>query len=145
MKLSADTEAVVAYLQAYANNSLRKPGDLGVILELTAQHDAAEFANEIIFAGASLWRVYRIWKRLAPGQEGYRSVQESFAKSVAELRQLLERLLPWAPEEVYRRFQEVYLLMTQGAVRNLVDLAHDLFWLKQLQNDARHGRLPLQP
>jgi hypothetical protein len=82
MKLSADTEAVVAYLQAYASNSLRKPGDLGVILELAAQHDAAEFANEIIFAGASLWRVYRIWKRLAPGQEGTEASRRALPKAL---------------------------------------------------------------
>ncbi len=137
MELSPDTEAVVAYLEAYAGNTLRKPHDVGLILEVAIQHQAAELANEIIFAGAALWRVYRLWKRLSPDSEGYRRVAETFAGSVTAVRELLARLSQDAPEEVQYRFRETYLRLAEGAVRNLIDLAHDLSWLRRLQNEMR--------
>jgi hypothetical protein len=52
----------------------------------------------------------------------------------------LGQLLEEAPAEVQQRFQETYLRLAEGAVRNLVDLAHDLSWFKQLQNDMRRRR-----
>lgn len=139
MELSPDTEAVVAYLQAHAGNTLRKALDVGLILEVAAQRHAVELANEIIFAGAALWRVYRLWKRLSPAAEGHREVAATFAESVVSIQRLLSRLLEDAPGEVQHRFQETYLRMAEGAVRNLIDLAHDLSWLKQLQNQMRRG------
>jgi hypothetical protein len=140
MELSPDTEAVLAYLQAYSGNTLRKMRDVGLILEVAAQRNGAALANDIIFTGAALWRVYRVWKRLPPSAEGYRTVTETFSESITALRQLLGQLLEEAPAEVQQRFQETYLRLAEGAVRNLVDLAHDLSWFKQLQNDMRRHR-----
>jgi hypothetical protein len=140
MELSPDTEAVIEYLQAYSGNKLRKMRDVGLMLEVAARLNIAELANDIIFTGAALWRVYRVWKRLPPSAEGYRTIVETFSESITALRQLLSRLLEGAPAEVQQRFQETYLRVAEGAVRNLVDLAHDLSWLKQLQNEMRRGR-----
>ncbi|MCS7176086.1 MAG: hypothetical protein NZ960_00435 [Candidatus Kapabacteria bacterium] len=139
MKLSPDTEAVIEYLQAYSGNTLRKMRDVGSILELAAQRGDAGIANDIIFTGAALWRTYRVWKRLGPSDEGYKTVSEAFSESITKLRYLLHQLLEGAPAPLVGRFQEVYLRLTEGAVRNLVDLSHDLSWLKQLQSDMRRG------
>jgi hypothetical protein len=37
------------------------------------------------------------------------------------------------------RFEETYLGMNQGTIRNIVDLAHDFAEIKHLQQDARHS------
>ncbi|MCS6965825.1 MAG: hypothetical protein NZ473_03560 [Candidatus Kapabacteria bacterium] len=144
MQISPDTEAVVEYLQAYSGGRLRKAQDIGLLLEVGARQGVPEIANKLIFTGAALWHVYRVWKRLEPSAEGYQGLVEAFSGNVTEMRVLLQRLLEMAPQEVQERFQETYLRVAQGAVRNLVDLAHDLSWLKRLQNEARHrkGDLP---
>mgnify|MGYP001773220184 CR=1 FL=1 len=140
MELSPDTEAVLEYLQAYSGNTLRKVRDVGLILEVAAQQNAPALAQDIIFTGAALWRVYRVWKRLPPSAEGYRTVVDTFSESITALRKLLQQLLQDAPPEVQERFQQTYLRLAEGAVRNLVDLAHDLSWFKQLQNEMRRRR-----
>jgi hypothetical protein len=38
-----------------------------------------------------------------------------------------------ADDETLKRFDEVYFGMTQGVLRNLVDLSHDLSKIKDLQ------------
>jgi len=139
MRLSPDTEAVVEYLQVYSGNTLRKANDVGLILEVAAQRNVPDLANDIILTGSTLWRVYRLWKRLSPSAEGYQGVVDTFSESITTMRQLLSRLLEEASEEVQQRFQETYLRLAEGAVRNLVDLAHDLSWLRQLQNEMRRG------
>ena len=38
-----------------------------------------------------------------------------------------------ANDEVLRRFDDIYFGMSQGVMRNLVDLSHDLAKIKDLQ------------
>ncbi|MCS7001007.1 MAG: hypothetical protein RML15_07435 [Bacteroidota bacterium] len=140
MELSEQTRAVVAYLQEYSGGNLRKPEDLAVILELCAQRDDAELAQRIITTGAALWRVYRVLRRLRQGDEGYRQLEEEFTLQVNEFRLGIAAALEATDEEwLLERFQSVYMELTVGALRNVVDFAHDFSYLKQLQNQQRWG------
>mgnify|MGYP000082517499 CR=1 FL=1 len=140
MELSEDTLAVIAYLQEYSGNNLRKPDDLAVVLELCAQRQDAHLAQQIITSGAALWRVYRALRRLRRGDEGYRQLEEEFTLQANEFRVGLATALDATDQEpILERFQAVYLELSTGAIRNVLDFAHDFSYLKQLQNEQRWG------
>ena len=137
MNLSDDTEAALVFIES-AGAALRKRGDMGIILECGAQSTAADAVNAIVFQGKSAWGAYSILRKMRQNDEGFAAVEREFMTAVNTLRTLLADLANAAPSEAQTRFDETYLGMTQGTLRNLVDLAHDLAALKNLQNAAKH-------
>ena len=136
MQLSDDTRAVVEFLEASIEGGLRKQNDVATILELGATLGDADLFNQISRTGTATWKVYSTLRRVQPGDEGFRQLEEEFAIQMNGLREHLATLVNNADDETLRRFDEVYFGMTQGVIRNIVDLSHDLAKIKALQNDA---------
>lgn len=136
MQLSDDTRAVVEFLEASIEGGLRKQNDVATILELGATLGDADLFNQISRTGTATWKVYSTLRRVQPGDEGFRLLEEEFAIQMNGLREHLATLVNNADDETLRRFDEVYFGMTQGVIRNIVDLSHDLAKIKALQNDA---------
>ena len=84
----------------------------------------------------SLAQAQQPGRSIQPGDEGFRLLEEEFAIQMNGLREHLATLVNNADDETLRRFDEVYFGMTQGVIRNIVDLSHDLAKIKALQNDA---------
>lgn len=140
MEFSDDTLAVIAYLQQYSGDNLRKAEDMAIVLELCAQQQNAELAQRIITSGAALWRIYRALRRMRRGDEGYRQLEDEFTAQANLFRvSIAESLAATDEMPILERFQAVYLELTTGALRNIVDFAHDFSYLKQLQNEQRWG------
>lgn len=133
MKISEDTLAVINYLHEAIEGGLRKRNDVAVVLELAAASDDAETFNSVTRLGTGAWKVYSTLRRVKPGDEGYRLLEEEFARQVNDLRENLAVLVNTADDETLKRFDEIYFGMTQGVLRNLVDLSHDLSKIKDLQ------------
>ncbi len=139
MPLSPDTENVLDYLDQASGQGLRKRNDMGVLLELAAEADAHEEMNKLIFHGRHLYNLYSTLRKAAANAEGYQTLEREFAGAVETMRDLLAKLLLEADEEVVARFETQYYQTTQGSLRNLIDLSHDLGVLKSVQNDRKHG------
>ncbi|MBN9400370.1 MAG: hypothetical protein J0I17_09375 ['Candidatus Kapabacteria' thiocyanatum] len=133
MTLSDDTQAVLSFLQENTEGGLRKRNDIGVLLELGATHNEADLFNTILRTGTGLWKVYGVLRRLTPGAEGYPQMEREFATQMNDLREQLASLSRHADDDTLSRFDDVYFGMTQGVIRNLVDLAHDLARIKAMQ------------
>ncbi len=136
MQLSDDTLAVIEFLEASIEGGLRKRNDVANILELGASSGDADLFNQISRTGTATWKVYSTLRRVQPGDEGYRQLEEEFALQMNALREHLATLVTNADDDTLRRFDEVYFGMTQGVIRNIVDLSHDLAKIKALQRDA---------
>ncbi len=136
MQLSDDTLAVIEFLEASIEGGLRKRNDIATILELGATLGDADLFNHISRTGTATWKVYSTLRRVQPGDEGYRQLEEEFALQMNALREHLATLVNNADDDTLRRFDEVYFGMTQGVIRNIVDLSHDLAKIKALQRDA---------
>ncbi|HVK38813.1 MAG TPA: hypothetical protein VNA88_09800 [Candidatus Kapabacteria bacterium] len=139
MHLSAETEHVLAYLDEKSGQGLRKRNDIGALLELAAESDAAETINDLAFHGSFLFKVYQTLKKAAPGSDSFAMLEKEFTTAVEHVRQQMARLLVDADEEHVERFNGQYYVMTQGSLRNVVDLAHDLGVLKAVQNEQKYG------
>lgn len=136
MQLSDDTRAVIEYLEVSIEGGLRKRNDVATILELGATLGDADLFNQISRTGTATWKVYSTLRRVQPGDEGFRQLEEEFALQMNALREHLATLVNNADDDTLRRFDDVYFGMTQGVIRNIVDLSHDLAKIKSLQRDA---------
>ncbi|HYF04057.1 MAG TPA: hypothetical protein VEC36_11810 [Patescibacteria group bacterium] len=139
MNFSPDTEAVLQFLDGTTNNNLRKRNDLGTILEVGAENDAFELVNSIIFTGSALWKLFNTLKKTGPNAEGYKVLETEFANVMNDLRAQLAEIAGFADEQTITRFENVYLGVNGGVIRNLTDLAHDLGALKSVQNDQKYS------
>lgn len=137
MQLSPDTEAVLAVLDETIEGGLRKRQDIGVLLEAGAVTNQSTLFNEIVTAGTAVWKVYGTLRKLKPGDEGFRLIEEEFGRQMNLLREHMASMMEPVPDETLKRFDEVYFGFTQGVMRNLVDLGHDLAKIKGLQRDAK--------
>ena len=76
MNISEDTLAVINYLHEAIEGGLRKRNDVAVVLELAAASDDAETFNHVTRLGTGAWKVYSTLRRVKPGDEGYRLLEE---------------------------------------------------------------------
>lgn len=138
MKLSSDTEAALDFLTTQ-QGELRKRNDMGVILEIAAANGLIDTINDMVLIGKNVYSCYGILKKMSANDEGYKRLEHEFMTNVHILRGHIGTLCELLPELERSRFETVYLGMTQGTVRNIVDLAHDLSALKNLQNNSKYG------
>lgn len=139
MPFSDDIEHVLDFLNQAAGKGLRKRNDMGTLLQQAIDLDAPDQMNLVIFEGRQLHNLYSTLKKSSVGGEGYDVLQREFAATAERLRDAIAQLLVQAAEEQVERFNTQYYAMTQGSLRNLVDLAHDLGVFKGVQNERKYG------
>lgn len=145
MPFSDDIENVLTYLDQASGEGLRKRNDMGTLLDLAAESGDDEAMNRLIFHGTHLHNLYRTLRKTAPGAEGYATLEREFTTAVATLHDLLAHVLVDAGPEQVERFETQYYAATQGSLRNLIDLAHDLGVLKGVQNERKYDRPEGEP
>lgn len=137
MQISDDTLAVVNYLDQYCDGNLRKKNDFASILEICATYNGVETLSRLIFAGKSLWNISSKLRKANPAAEGIELLQKETERCCNEMYVYLKEISDNADEEIQNRFNDVYLQLTRGAIKNLIDLGHDLAKFKDLQADLR--------
>lgn len=137
MTFSDDTNNVLDYLEGMSTEGLRKRNDVGFMLETAAELEADQVINDLAFHGSHFYSLYGMLRRSAGSAEGFAQLEREFHTGAETLRELIAGLLVGADEEHVERFNVTYYQMSQGSLRNLVDLAHDLTVLKGVQNDMK--------
>jgi hypothetical protein len=135
---SPDIEALLTHLDQ-RGGGLRKKSDIGYIFEYAAEKSNAEMINRLIFSGKIIWSTYGVLRKNTEQTEGYGNLEREFMQAVNDVRILIHEFTSEWQAEHRNRFEETYLGMNQGTIRNIVDLAHDLAEIKHLQQDARHS------
>ena len=138
MNLSIDTIEILKFLDLTSGNNLRKRNDLGIILEIGATFNQPELIDEIIFKGMYFWNISTTLKKTTNPDE-LKLLQSEFDKTNLEFRYHLKELIENGDEPSKLRFEEIYLRDNNGSVNNLIDLAHDLSELKEVQITLKHN------
>jgi hypothetical protein len=136
MNISDDTKAVVEYLDKFAGG-LRKKNDMMLVLEICATFDGALLLNKLIFSGKSVWNLSKTLRRISPDDDGAPLIQKEMLRGVGEMKEFLTEMILRAEDADKKRFDDIYFPETRGALKNLVDLAHDLGKFKDLQSDSK--------
>lgn len=135
---SSDIEALLTHLDQ-RGGGLRKRSDIGLLFEHAAEAGEAEIINRLVFNGKIIWSTYGLLKKSTEQTDGYANLEREFMQAVNDVRLLIHDFTSTWQEEHRLRFEETYLGMNQGTIRNIVDLAHDFAEIKHLQQDARHS------
>ena len=135
---SSDIEALLTHLDQ-RGGGLRKRSDIGLLFEHAAEAGEAEIINRLVFNGKIIWSTYGLLKKSTEQTDGYANLEREFMQAVNDVRILIHDFTSTWQEEHRLRFEETYLGMNQGTIRNIVDLAHDFAEIKHLQQDARHS------
>lgn len=132
MEISKDTNEVLEFLDYTSGGTLRKRNDLGVILEILAQNNLPEIANEMIFYASALWGSYRILKSNTDQDTSNlrKEIENLFQKMIEYISQIVQ-LLP--DDDLFDRFSRIYLQNSAGSRLNIIDLCYDLNELKKVQ------------
>ena len=138
-QLSPDIEVFLSHIES-AGISLRKKTDIGLIFDYAALHNNFDQINDLIFTGKIVWNTYSALKKRNQTDEGYDLLEKQFMESVHTLRNSICKQSIGYTKEEQSRIEEIYLTMSQGTLRNIVDLAHDLSEIKNLQNSAKHKK-----
>jgi hypothetical protein len=138
-QLSPDIEVFLSHIES-AGISLRKRTDIGLIFDYAALYNNFDQINDLVFTGKIVWNTYSALKKRNQTDEGYDLLEKQFMESVHTLRNsICQQSIGYTKEE-QSRIEEIYLTMSQGTLRNIVDLAHDLSEIKNLQNSAKHKK-----
>lgn len=139
MQISKDTEEIIKFMQEFCGNNLRKPDDIASLLELTASNNDFDTIYNLLLIGKSAWNL-QLTIRKNQKSDSIELLYKELEKSLNELRIQLNRISDYALEETISRFEKIYLPDSEGALRNLLDLAHDLSILKDIQNLSKENR-----
>lgn len=138
MKIGEDTQKVLDFLDDFSEGGIRKRNDIALLLEVAASFNQHEVFNQLVFTGKSVWNLSKKIKKIDPHQEGAELVRNEFSKQLDELKRLLAVLVSQSEDnEMAERFETTYFIITQGAVKNLTDLSHDLSVMKELQSKSK--------
>ena len=133
MELSKDTLEVLEFLDYTTGGNLRKRNDLGAILEIGAMKGDYQIVEKIIFTGKYLWNLHSSLIKAGEASEGTENMKREAVDSTENLKVYLSELISDVNGFDSKRFDDVYFPNEQGAFRNLIDLAHDLSRLKDVQ------------
>ena len=137
-KFSDDIEALLSQLDG-RGGGLRKRSDVGLLFELAASNNDFDGINAMIFNGKIIWNTYGVLRKASQEDENYSNLEKEFMLAINELRTFLFDYGEQCDEQHKKRIEETYLGMSQGTIRNIVDLAHDLAEVKNLQNDNNYS------
>lgn len=141
MEISQDTNQVLEFLDYVSGNSLRKRLDMGVLLELSASFNLAEIINDLIFEGTYFRNLNLTIKKAVSDTSAIDKFEKEIKISFEKLKSLIYSIIKHTDDiAITERFQEVYFSNTQGAFRNMYDLASDLAIFKEVQNTLKSSR-----
>ena len=75
--------------------------------------------------------------RIGPSGEGYDKLSEEFEANSVKVQELLRSIAGGMPAEDRTVFNGAYLAQTAPAFQAMMELVHDLSWLKNYSIDTR--------
>ncbi len=135
MNLSEDTKQILQFIE-YLGIQLRKKNDFAIILELSATYGYIDDITKLIFASASVWNLSQISKKLRNNDNAY-LLEKELNKSIVEMLNPIREIIIFSDKQTKERFDRIYFAETDGAIKNIIDLAHDFSTFKDLQNQNK--------
>ncbi len=134
MTYSEDILNIIEALNAKSGGKLRKENDLAILLELVSEQLDHDLLNRIIFTGKSLWKLSETIRRAGAATDATDNLEKELMRHIEDLRAYIYEAIKDKQHDSNSRFTVTYLETTQGCIRNLIDLSHDLAVLKDLQS-----------
>lgn len=93
--------------------------------------------DDLSFLSKFLVNTDSVMKRIGIGGEGYSKLSFEFTENLEKASTLIRLLVKEAPDEVKKHFMSAYFGMTHDGLTALMELLHDIAWLKNWEIDHR--------
>jgi len=135
MTISPEVSSLVAAIQDFSRNKLRRPADFAVLIDLAYAQKKKDVLGELSFLAKFVWNTYTVMKRIGRNEEGYDKLSFQFNENMEKASTLIRLIMKEGPADAKRDFTQAYFPMTPDAFQNLLDLLYDLSWLKNWEID----------
>lgn len=135
-------ENIIAELDDYSKESLKRKEDLERIIELGIKHNKIAVLEDTAFTGKYLYGLFSIIRRgeNAVDEAVLQKYMQEFTENVEKLKAGLKELIEPASSFFKNIFHDKYFSLTQESMINLNDLCSDLNYLKMYLNDRKYGK-----
>lgn len=137
MRISDDTHTFIDAVQQYSGNRLKHAADCALLVEAAEVHAMHTALADLTFTSKFLHKTFGVMIRVGAQGEGYEKLSEEFASNTAKAQELMKSIAGAMPADDKARFTETYLSMSGPSFQAMMELVHDLSWLKNYSIDAR--------
>jgi hypothetical protein len=135
MTIGPEASSLVETIQNFSQNKLRRSADLAVLIDQAYKKKKEEPLSELSFLAKFIWNTFTVMKRIGKGSEGYDKLSFQFNENIEKASTLLRLIMKESPDDIKQRFVTTYFAKTAEGFQSLLDLLHDLSWLKNWQID----------
>ena len=140
MIVSQETESFVASLQDFSHRALRRSADLASLIELSRIHHQRQVLDDLTFFSKFLVNTKSVMSRIGTEGEGYTKLSFEFTEKLEKASTLVRLLVKEAPGEIKKHFTDEYFVTTQNGLNAMMELLHDVAWLKNWEIDHRSSQ-----
>ncbi|MGA7160992.1 MAG: hypothetical protein WBZ48_08315 [Bacteroidota bacterium] len=140
MVVSQETSDLISTLQDFSSGKLHHAADLASLLELSRLHNHKQVLDDLCFLSKFLVNTNAVMKRIGRDAEGYNKLSSEFADNLEKASTFIRLLVKEAPADIKLHFTSTYFQVTQEGLRLLMELLHDIAWLKNWEID--HHSVP---
>jgi hypothetical protein len=137
MQISAKTKTYIEAVRQFSGDQLKRADDCALLAETAAQRSLTPALDELCFTAKFLHKTFALMMRIGSLGEGYDKLAAEFDANSAKARDILTMLAGAMPEEDRGRFMRTYLELSATAFDAMMDLVHDLNWIKNYSLDVK--------
>ena len=134
-----DPSILYAKVSQAAEGKLRYPEYVRLLIEAVLP-DRADMLYKTAFRAKFLVRTRIILERLSPRDEAREKLKETFQAELELMKNDLLQMAALFPEQVRKRFDELFFSPTVESFGSLMDIFHDLSWIQNTKIDEANTR-----
>lgn len=131
MIISETVSEFVDLLATWSGQGLQDRAMLAHLLQHAHDHGRHDHLAAIAFHGAALHRLFGTIRTQSADSEHYPKLEEEFSRLLHEFHAMLAEMVSGTEGEFAVRVERHYLKVAETSLRNLLQLAADLAWLKR--------------
>lgn len=131
MIISETVSEFVDLLATWSGQELADRTMLAHLLQHAHDHGRHDQLAALAFHGAALHRLFGTIRTQSADSEHYPKLEEEFSRLVHEFHAMLGAMVSGTEGEFAVRVERHYLHVAESSLRNLLQLASDLAWLKR--------------
>jgi len=138
MKIRQEISSFVDRVDSYSRDRLKNKQDISILLQVSRDHGQEQVFDDLTFHAKYIYRLFGIMKRTSPDSEAYPKLSAEFQHGVEKVSMSMRSLLKLGPDDIEQRFTDKYFSLTHAGMENLMNISHDLSWIKNWNIDTEH-------
>jgi hypothetical protein len=137
MHISHATTTFIEAVQEYSGRRLQHVDACQLLVEASEHHSLQQAMADLCFTAKFLHKTFGVMKRIGAEGEGYDTLAKEFEANTTKARMLVQSLIEKMDEEDGRGIAQTYLTATAQSFSVMMELMHDLSWVKNYTIDTR--------